>query len=88
MQPGGHKQGLETTLITKMLEFVIRLWNKNGLFLLVQEKIFLIKLIELKEILDGKFLGLPRLIHLSGKQRWAWKQVTSVHIFHMRLVVV
>ena len=44
-----------------MLEFVIRLWNKNGPFLLVQEKqIFLIKLTELKEILDGNFLGLPR----------------------------
>lgn len=43
-----------------MLEFVIRLWNNNSLFLLVQEKqIFLIKLIELKEILDGNFLGVP-----------------------------
>jgi len=43
-----------------MLEFVIRLWNTNGLFLLVQEKqIFSIKLIELKDILDGNFLDLP-----------------------------
>lgn len=61
MQPGEHKQDLETTLIMTMLEFVIRLWNNNGLFMLIQEKqICLIKLIELKEILDGNFLCSPR----------------------------
>lgn len=83
IQPGGHKQGLQTTLIT-MLEFFMRLWNSSSLFLLVQEKqIFSIQFFcdSKKSWMENSMVSLSFVLtHLSGKNQWAWKQVTSVHI--------